>query len=122
MPGSRVPAEAGGLVALPAGEQPAVDAVRPLPQPMRGSAFTCGPVPNPLLTKLSVNLFLITTITKLTEAFHFADRHGLDHDLFLDGLDAGPTASAVSRVKAPKLRDRDFAVQAALWTCSRTTG
>lgn len=110
--GSRVPAQAGRLVAMLAGEQPAVDGVRPLLAPMCHEAFDCGPVPNALLTKLAVNLFLITMVTGLTEAYHFADRHGLDRDRFLAVLDAGPMASAVSRMKAPKLRDRDFAVQA----------
>jgi len=76
-------------------------------------AFDCGAVPGALLMKLSVNLFLITQVTGLTEAFHFADRHGLDRRRFLDVLDAGPMASAVSRMKAPKLLARDFAVQAA---------
>lgn len=110
--GSRVPAESGQLVAMLAGEQPALDDVRPLLAPMSREAFDCGPVPNALLTKLAVNLFLITMVTGLTEAYHFADRHGLDRDRFLAVLDAGPMASAVSRMKAPKLRDRDFAVQA----------
>ncbi|MDQ0947164.1 3-hydroxyisobutyrate dehydrogenase-like beta-hydroxyacid dehydrogenase [Streptomyces phaeochromogenes] len=52
-------------------------------------------------------------VTGLTEAFHFAERHGLDQRLLQDVLDAGPMASAVSRVKAPKLVTRDFTVQAA---------
>ncbi|MFG1805216.1 NAD(P)-dependent oxidoreductase [Streptomyces sp. NPDC049040] len=111
--GSRGPAEAGQLVAMLAGEQEGVDAVRPLLAPMCQDAFDCGPVPGALLTKLSVNLFLITMVTGLTEAFHFAERHGLDRDRFLAVLDAGPMASTVSKAKAPKLRDRDFAVQAA---------
>ncbi|SHL30163.1 NAD(P)-dependent oxidoreductase [Actinacidiphila paucisporea] len=111
--GSRGPAEAGQLVAMLAGERPAVEAVRPLLAPMCQEAFDCGPVPNALLTKLAVNLFLITMVTGLTEAFHFADRYGLDRDRFLAVLDAGPMASTVSRAKAPKLKDRDFAVQAA---------
>ncbi|WP_327290097.1 NAD(P)-dependent oxidoreductase [Streptomyces sp. NBC_01198] len=111
--GSRGPAEAGELVAMLAGGRQAVDAVRPLLAPMCREAFDCGQVPSALLTKLSVNLFLITMVTGLTEAFHFADRYGLDRDRFLAVLDAGPMASAVSRAKAPKLRDRDFAVQAA---------
>ncbi len=64
--------------------------------------------------KLSVNLFLITLVTGLSEAYHFADRNGLDRRLFLDVLDAGPMASGVSRMKAPKLHARDFAVQAAV--------
>ncbi|PJE97578.1 2-hydroxy-3-oxopropionate reductase [Streptomyces carminius] len=112
--GSRVPAEEGRLVAMLAGEDGAVAAVRPLLAPMCGRVFECGPVPGALLTKLAVNLFLITTVTGLAEAFHFADRHGLDRELFLDVLDAGPMASAVSRMKAPKLLARDFSVQAAI--------
>ncbi|MFF4773670.1 NAD(P)-dependent oxidoreductase [Microtetraspora fusca] len=111
--GSRQPAETGRLVAMLAGEQAAVEEVRPLLGPMCHESFVCGPAPNALVMKLSVNLFLITMVTGLTEAFHFADRHGLDRRQFLDVLDAGPMASGVSRMKAPKLMDRDFAVQAA---------
>jgi len=112
--GSRQPAEAGQLVAMLAGEGAAVDEVRPLLQPMCRETIICGPVPNALLMKLSVNLFLITMVTGLAEAFHFADRHGLDVQQFLAVLDAGPMASSVSRVKALKLVARDFDVQAAI--------
>ncbi|WP_286250496.1 NAD(P)-dependent oxidoreductase [Streptomyces graminofaciens] len=111
--GSRVPAEQGALVGMLAGDEDAVAAVRPLLAPMCRETFACGAVPGALLMKFSVNLFLITLVTGLTEAFHFADRHGLDQRLLRDVLDAGPMASAVSRVKAPKLLARDFAVQAA---------
>ncbi|GAA2488447.1 NAD(P)-dependent oxidoreductase [Streptomyces longisporus] len=111
--GSRVPAEQGQLVAMLAGDDDAVAAVRPLLAPMCRETFGCGPVPGALLMKFSVNLFLITLVTGLAEAFHFADRQGLDPRLLRDVLDAGPMASAVSRMKAPKLLDRDFSVQAA---------
>ncbi len=111
--GSRVPAEQGRLVAMLAGAARDVDAVRPLLAPLCQETFTCGAVPDALLTKLAVNLFLITMATGLAEAFHFADRHGLDRGRFLDVLDAGPMASAVSRMKAPKLLTRDFTAQAA---------
>ncbi|SES49535.1 3-hydroxyisobutyrate dehydrogenase [Streptomyces sp. yr375] len=111
--GSRVPAEQGQLVGMLAGDEDAVAAVRPLLAPMCRETFGCGAVPGALLMKFSVNLFLITMVTGLTEAFHFADRHGLDQRLLRDVLDAGPMASAVSRVKAPKLLARDFTVQAA---------
>ncbi|NUW41934.1 NAD(P)-dependent oxidoreductase [Nonomuraea rhodomycinica] len=111
--GSREPAEAGRLVAMLGGEPADVEEVAPLLAPMCRETFVCGPVPGALLTKLAVNLFLITMVTGLTEAYHFADRHGLDRRRFLDVLDAGPMASAVSRMKAPKLLARDFAVQAA---------
>jgi 3-hydroxyisobutyrate dehydrogenase len=112
--GSRKPAEAGQLVAMLAGERAAVDEVRPLLQPMCHETIVCGPVPSALLMKLSVNLFLITMVTGLAEAFHFADRHGLNMQQFLAVLDAGPMASDVSRVKVLKLVDRDFDVQAAI--------
>ncbi|MEU1705072.1 NAD(P)-dependent oxidoreductase [Streptomyces sp. NPDC005706] len=111
--GSRVPAEQGRLVAMLAGEESAVDVVRPLLAPLCRETFVCGAAPNALLMKLSVNLFLITLATGLAEAFHFAGRQGLDPGLFLDVVDAGPMASGVSRMKAPKLRERDFGVQAA---------
>ncbi|MEU6369647.1 NAD(P)-dependent oxidoreductase [Streptomyces sp. NPDC046931] len=111
--GSRVPAENGQLVAMMAGDEAAMDVVRPLLAPMCRETFVCGAAPNALVMKLSVNLFLITLVTGLSEAYHFADRHGLDRRLFLDVLDAGPMASGVSRMKAPKLLARDFAVQAA---------
>ncbi|MFE5140428.1 NAD(P)-dependent oxidoreductase [Streptomyces fagopyri] len=111
--GSRVPAEQGQLVVMLAGDAEAVRAVRPLLAPLCREEFDCGPVPRALLMKFSVNLFLITLVTGLAEAFHFADRHALDQRLLRDVLDAGPMASAVSRVKAPKLLARDFAVQAA---------
>ncbi|WP_329213931.1 NAD(P)-dependent oxidoreductase [Streptomyces sp. NBC_01485] len=111
--GSRVPAEQGQLVGMLAGDEDAVTAVRPLLAPMCRETFGCGAVPGALLMKFSVNLFLITMVTGLTEAFHFADRHGLDQRLLQDVLAAGPMASAVSRVKAPKLLARDFTVQAA---------
>jgi 3-hydroxyisobutyrate dehydrogenase len=112
--GSRKPAEAGKLVAMLAGEPEAVAAVRSLVAPMCREAITCGPVPNALLMKLAVNLYLITMVTGLAEAMHFAERHGLDLAQLFAVLDAGPMASDVSRVKAAKLLAQDFTVQASI--------
>jgi len=110
--GSRVPAVKGELVGLLAGD--AVDEVRPLLAPMCHETFACGAVPNALLTKLAVNLYLITMVTGLAEAAHFADRHGLDPRLFEAVLAAGPMASSVSRGKTAKLVAGDFDVQASV--------
>ncbi|MEU2157684.1 NAD(P)-dependent oxidoreductase [Streptomyces sp. NPDC019396] len=110
--GSRIPAEQGQLVAMLAGQDNTVAAVRSLVAPMCREVFDCGPVPGALLMKLAVNLFLITQVTGLTEAFHFAERQGLDRRRFLDILEASPMASAVSRMKAAKLLTGDFTVQA----------
>ena len=111
--GSRIPAESGDLVAMLAGDERDVAAVRPLLGPMCREMVECGAVPNALLLKLSINLFLITMVTGLAEAVHFADRQGLDLGRFLAVHASGPMSSAVSRIKADKLVRRDFEVQAA---------
>jgi 3-hydroxyisobutyrate dehydrogenase len=111
--GSRTPAEAGELVAMLAGEPTEAEALRPLLKPVCHQTIFCGPVPSALTMKLAVNLYLITMVTGLAEAVHFADHHGLDLRRFLAVLDAGPMASSVSRVKGRKLVDHDFAAQAA---------
>ena len=112
--GSRVPAERGELVALLAGPTGAKGELRSLLAPMCQATFDCGTVPGGLTTKLAVNLYLVTTVAALAEAVHFAERQGLDLATFADILAAGQTASPISRIKAAKLRDRDFAVQAAI--------
>ena len=73
--GSRGPAEAGQLVAMLAGDPADVDRVRPLLAPLCRETFDCGPPPGALLMKLAVNTFLISTVTGLAEAFHFAAGH-----------------------------------------------
>ena len=112
--GSRKPAEAGQLVAMLAGDPADVAEVRPVLAPMIRDAVECGAVPQALLMKLAVNLYLISMVTGLAEAYHFAGRHGLDLGRLTAVLDAGPMASDVSRTKAAKLLGRDFDVQASL--------
>ncbi len=112
--GSRVPAEAGELVAMVAGDFDAVETVRPLLEPMCRDINVCGAVPSALLTKLATGLFLITLVTGLAESFQFARKHGLDLDQFTKILGAGQMASPIMRVKAPKLAHEDFTAQAAI--------
>ena len=112
--GSRKPAETGQLVAMLAGDESAVAEVRSLIRPICRETVVCGAVPNALLMKLAVNVFLITMVTGLAEAVHFAKEHGLDLSLLATILDAGPMASDVSRVKVAKLVADDFSVQAAI--------
>ena len=61
--GSRKPAEAGQLVAMLAGDADAIANGRPLLTPMCRKTMIYGPVPNALLMKLSINLFLISLVT-----------------------------------------------------------
>ncbi|GLY66616.1 NAD(P)-dependent oxidoreductase [Amycolatopsis taiwanensis] len=111
--GSRAPAEAGQLVAILAGDPTAVAQVRPLLAPMCRDTVFCGSVPNALVMKLSINLFLITMVTGLAEAVNFARQHGLDMDHFTAVHDAGPMASDVSRIKLRKIVAGDYSAQAA---------
>ena len=112
--GSRVPATNGALVAMLAGDADAVELVRPILAPMCRQTVVCGEAPNGLLTKIAVNIFLITEVTGLAETMHFAERQGLDLDLVREVLDGGQMASDISRVKTAKLVARDFEVQAAI--------
>lgn len=112
--GSRTPAESGALVGMVAGDSDDVEFVRDLIKPICSGTFACGAVPNALSMKLAVNLFLITMVTGLMEAAHFAANSGLDLELFRSIVDAGPMASDVSRVKLDKLVRSDLAAQAGL--------
>lgn len=112
--GSRKPAETGQLVGMLAGSPEEIERLRPLLAPICKQLFDCGAVPAALQTKLAVNTFLITMVTGLAEAAHFAERHGLDMGSFADILNAGPMASDVSRVKIDKLRTRDYSRQAGI--------
>ncbi len=112
--GSRKPAEAGQLIGMLAGKQESIDAARSLLAPMCSKVVPCGNVPNALLMKLSVNLYLTALVAGLAEAVHFASRQKLDLSNFFAALDAGPLASDVSRIKGEKFLSQDFAVQASI--------
>lgn len=112
--GSRKPAETAQLIAMLAGEPEDLAVVRPLLEPMCREIFDCGAVPGVLRMKLAVNVFLITLVTGLAEAAHFAARHSLDLERFVAILDAGPMASDILRIKAAKLIRHDFSRQAGI--------
>lgn len=112
--GSRGPAEAGQLIAMLAGDSVRLARVQALLGAMCSRVVHCGQVPSALRMKLAVNLFLVTMVTGLAEAYHLAARQGLDLERLSEVLDQGPMASAVSRIKARKLLTADFTPQAAL--------
>jgi 3-hydroxyisobutyrate dehydrogenase len=87
---------------MAAGDPRHVAELRPLLAPVGKELIECGPVPSALTMKLAVNVFLITMVTGLAEAMHFAERQGLDLAAFLTLVNASPMASEVSRVKAAK--------------------
>ena len=97
-----------------AGTPQLVATVRSLVQPLCRHSLECGNVPGALTMKLAVNLFLISMVTGLAEATHFAQSHGIDLAQFAEALNSGPMASDVSRTKIGKLVAGDFSVQAAI--------
>ena len=113
--GSRLPAEQGQLVAMVAGgRKNDRKLVRTLLAPMCRKSFDAGAIPGALNLKLAVNLFLITTVAGLAEAFHLGERLGINPALLRDVIAAGPMSSPVSSGKAGKIVDGDFAAQAAI--------
>lgn len=112
--GSRLQAEGAQLVVMLAGTEADVSEATSLVEPLGRQCVACGPVPSALQMKLAVNLFLITLVTGLAEAVHFAERHGIALERFAQVLNAGPMASDVSRIKLDKMIRGDFAVQAAV--------
>jgi 3-hydroxyisobutyrate dehydrogenase len=119
--GSRMPAEAGELVAMLAGEPDDVEAVRPLLAPMCRETVSCGPVPSGLVMKLSTNVYLAAVLTGLAEAVQFARQYGLDMDKFVKVLGASQLASPITRVKASKMAHDDFSVQGTIANLRKST-
>ena len=116
--GSRGPAEAAQLVGMLAGAPEDVQVVRPLVAATCRETFDCGEVPAALMTKLSVNLFLITTVVGLAESAHFAERHGVEMATFRAVIDAGQMSSTISRAKLPMPVSGEYPVAPASLTSS----
>jgi 3-hydroxyisobutyrate dehydrogenase len=113
--GSRVPAERGELVGMLAGDTDVVLGIRPLLSPTCHVQVFCGSdFGRALQMKLAVNLFLLVMANGLVEAVHFADRNGLKRQDLEAVLNAGPMASALSRIKLAKLVAGDFGRQAGI--------
>ena len=110
--GSREPARRRELVGMLAGDEHAVARVRPIVELLCASTTVCGAVPAALTMKLAVNVFLVTLVTGLAEAFAFAEAQGLDAEQLRGILDAGQMSSSISRVKTAKLVAGDLSPQA----------
>jgi 3-hydroxyisobutyrate dehydrogenase len=112
--GSRVPAEAGELVAMLAGVPDALERARPLLVPMCREVQVVGAVPAAMAMKMAVNLYLVASVAALGEAANLAEMLGLDLSLFQKIIGAGPLRSDVAMAKLDKMARRDFTAQAAI--------
>ena len=102
----------GRTVVNMAGDQSAVADISPLLRPMCHEIVFCGSTGSGLRMKLAVNIFMLVLATGLAEAVHFADRQKLNRQLLQTVLNAGPMASAFSRMKLAKLVANDYSAQA----------
>ncbi|KAM3445241.1 hypothetical protein NHJ13734_000579 [Beauveria thailandica] len=120
--GSRVPAEQGQLVGMLAGDGDEARRVAPLLAQITTAAVYCGSaIGSGLRTKFATNLFLITMTAGLAEAMNLARAQGIDVAAFGRVLDAGPMASAYSKLKVAKMMAEDWAPQAAMADCYNLT-
>ncbi|KAH8588453.1 hypothetical protein B0O99DRAFT_525022 [Bisporella sp. PMI_857] len=119
--GSKVPAEQGNLVGMLAGDQALAARVQPLLKPITSNAIYCGSIGMGLKTKYAVNLYLITMTAGLAEAMNLARAQGLDMEAFGQVLNAGPMASAYSKLKIGKMLAQDWSPQAAIDDCYNIT-
>ncbi|PNP49832.1 hypothetical protein THARTR1_09362 [Trichoderma harzianum] len=119
--GSKVPAETGNLVGMMAGDQAECERIRPFVEPITSAAVYCGPIGAGLKTKYAVNIFLITVTAGLAESMNLARAQGLNLEAFSSALDAGPLASAYSKIKLAKMAKLDWSAQAAVKDCYNST-
>lgn len=112
--GSREPARQGVLVAMTAGPGDRLTAVQPALSAMCAVVLPCGVPPAATRMKLAVNLFLITLVSGLAEAWHFAQNTGLDPAVFARTIASGQMSSPIAQAKLAKLLDDDLSAQAAL--------
>jgi 3-hydroxyisobutyrate dehydrogenase len=113
--GSSVPAAAGQLVAMQAGDPETLSAIEGVIDPLIATKVNCGAVPAALQMKLAVNTCLAGIMFGLVEGTNLARQCGLDMQVFRQVMEAGQMASPVVKMKLPKLVDEDFAPQASVY-------
>lgn len=112
--GSRAPAEKGQLVAMAAGDADRLDELEPVLAAMCARVLRCGTPPDGTRMKFAVNIYLISLVTALAEAYHFAQAQRLDLSTFVEAVNSGQMASPIAAVKLDKLQRGDLSPQAAI--------
>ncbi|KAL2812333.1 putative NAD binding NADP oxidoreductase coenzyme F420-dependent [Aspergillus granulosus] len=112
--GSKLPAEQGQLLGLIAGDPKIADSVRPFLEPITSASIYCGPVGSGLKAKYAVSTFATITAVGIAESMNFARAIGLDLEAFGQILAVCPMSSAYSRMKVPKIQNKDWSPQATI--------
>lgn len=104
----------GEAIVMCGGERSAYDRCEALFADLARQTFYCGPSGSGARMKLVVNLVLGLNRAVLAEGLSFARQLGIDGELALDVLKAGPAWSRAMDHKGEKMLAEDFAPQARL--------
>lgn len=112
--GSSLVAREGEAIVMCGGEKTAFDRCRPLFDDLARQTFYCGPAGAGARMKLVMNLVLGLNRAVVAEGLSFAQQLGIDGDLALNVLKAGPAWSRAMDHKGQKMLAGEFAPQARL--------
>ncbi len=112
--GSSQVAREGEAIIMCGGDRAAFDRCRPLFDDLARQTFYCGPAGSGARMKLVMNLVLGLNRAVLAEGLSFARQLGIDGELALDVMKAGPAWSRAMDHKGQKMLAGEFAPQARL--------
>jgi len=109
--GSRIPAEEGTLIILAGGNKTTVTRLEPLFLSMGKKVVYCGEAGLGSAMKMSINLLLATMMEGLCEAVNLGRKCGLETEVILDTIMAGPMACNYFSLKAGMLMSGEYPPQ-----------
>jgi 3-hydroxyisobutyrate dehydrogenase len=116
--GSTVPARSGKLVWLVAGEDDALRRARPVLEDLGSSVLHVGKEAEGSSLKLAINAWMTAATVAMSDVLALCDALGIDHDTFVEALQAGPLAMPYALQKLRLMDDHSyepgFAVELAL--------
>ncbi len=101
-------AESAQLSTFVSGPREAFDRVRPLLECLTARQSHLGTGEEARVVKLMINLLVSMSTATLGEALAFGEKAGLDRGLMVDAINESITGSAHYRVKADKIKRRDY--------------
>lgn len=116
--GSTAPARSGKLVWLVAGDGDALDRARPVLDELASSVLYVGTGVEGSSLKLAINAWMTASTVAMSDVLALCDALSINHDIFVDALEAGPLAMPYALQKLRLMDDHSyepgFAVQLAL--------
>jgi len=90
--GSTAPARSGRLVWLVAGADDALQRARPILEDLGSSVLHVGTGVEGSSLKLAINAWMTASTVAISDVLALCDTLGIDHESFVDALEAGPLA------------------------------